>query len=244
MIKMEIEKAQLEKSARELVRCIGDANLHQDAPSSGGASPANAPSPDIFDGTSTKCHNVIETVHFHDSSKSIRISLVSAVLVLLMTVSVFALPQLISYIRKSEDYGEYTEIRFQGTGTDDSVSKILVKLGYRPSGYILYKSTDTFLWYSDPNGDGEFMVDTEVIHSGPNSVSTLHIDTENAEREDITVNGNKGIILRKRVECDQTDRLQIYWEDPQVGAYFLLSFFEMDEAEAFKILNGFEYKGE
>ena len=244
MIKMEIEKAQLEKAARELVRCIGDTNLRQNAPSSGDASPANAPSPDIFNGTSTKCHNVIESVHFHDSSKSIRISLVSAVLVLLMTVSVFALPKLISYIRKSEDYSEYTEIRFQGTGTERKDITLSFSLTYIPDGYSIQETTDSSVWYYENEGTSGFEVFTSKIPSTTSGASTIHIDTENAEREDITVNGNKGIILRKVVECDQTDRLQIYWEDPQVGAYFLLSFFEMDETETFKILDGFEYKGE
>lgn len=241
---MGIEKKQLEKAARELVQHISAAHPHYDLPSRATAETPNTPSSYISDDTGKKCRELIDSMPLFSQKKPLHVGLVSAVLIILMTTGIFALPKIISYIRKSEDYGEYTEIRFQGAGTDDSVSKILVKLGYRPSGYILYKSTDTFLWYSDPNGDGEFMVDTEVIHSGPNSVSTLHIDTENAEREDITVNGNKGIILRKRVECDQTDRLQIYWEDPEVGAYFLLSFFEMDETEAFKILDGFEYKGE
>lgn len=205
MIKMEIEKAQLEKAARELVRCIGDTNLRQDAPSSGDASPANAPSPDIFNGTSTKCHNVIESVHFHDSSKSIRISLVSAVLVLLMTVSVFALPQLISYIRKSEDYGEYTEIRFQGTGTESKDITLSFSLTYVPDGYSVQETTDSSVWYYDNKGTGCFYFFTEELPSTSTEVSTIGIDTENAEIEDITVNGNKGIILRKKVEYDQTD---------------------------------------
>ena len=238
MIKMEIEKAQLEKAARELVGCIGATRPNQNDWSPGEASH------DIFDGTSRKCHNVIDSVHFHDNSKSIRISLVSAVLVLLMTVSVFALPKLISYIRKSEDYGYYTEIRFQGADAESKDITLSYRFAYVPDSYSIYKSTDSLVWYYDNEGAGNFMAAAEIIPSGPNSLSLVHIDTENAEREDITVNGNKGIILRKVVEYDQTDRLQIYWEDTQVGAYFLLTFSEMDETEAFKILDGFEYKGE
>ena len=161
-----------------------------------------------------------------------------------MTVGVFAFPQIRSFVRKNEDLGVYTEIRFRGTGTDNSPSQIGVKLSYIPSGYTLYKSTDTYVWYTDPTGEKEFMVDAKAIPSGTYSVSTISLDTENAEKEDITINGNKGIILRKRVEYNQTDRMQIYWEDPEVGAYFLLTFLEMDETEAFKILDGIEYKGE
>ena len=241
---MGIEKKQLEKAARELVQHISTAHPHYDLPSRATAETPNTPLSYISDDTGKKCRELIDSMPLFSQKKPLHVGLVSAVLIILMTTGIFALPKIISYIRKSEDYGEYTEIRFRGTGTESKDITLSFSLTYVPDGYSIYRSTDSLVWYSDPNGDGEFMVDAKVIHSGPNSVSTLQIDTENAEREDITVHGNKGIILRKVVEYDQTDRLQIYWEDPQVGAYFLLTFSEMDESEAFKILNGFEYKVE
>lgn len=241
---MNIEEKQLAEAARELVKHIGDARLHQEFPSHTAAEPPKTQPPDLSDDTNRKCLDLIDSIPLFSPKKPLRGILVSAVLIVLMTVGVFAFPQIRSFVRKNEDLGVYTEIRFRGTGTDNSPSQIGVKLSYIPSGYTLYKSTDTSVWYTDPTGEKEFMVDAKAIPSGAYSVSTISLDTENAEKEDITINGNKGIILRKRVEYNQTDRMQIYWEDPEVGAYFLLTFLEMDETEAFKILDGIEYKGE
>lgn len=241
---MGIEKKQLEKAARELVQHISAAHPHYDLPSRATAETPNTPSSYISDDTGKKCRELIDSMPLFSQKKPLHVGLVSAVLIILMTTGIFALPKIISYIRKSEDYGEYTEIRFQGTGTESKDITLSFSLTYIPDGYSIQETTDSSVWYYENEGTSGFEVFTSKIPSTTSGVSTIHIDTENAEREDITVNGNKGIILRKRVECDQTDRLQIYWEDPEVGAYFLLSFFEMDETETFKILDGFEYKGE
>ena len=241
---MGIEKKQLEKAARELVQHISDAHPHYDLQSRATAEIPNTPSSYISDDTGKKCRELIDSMPLFSQKKPLHVGLVSAVLIILMTTGIFALPKIISYIRKSEDYGEYTEIRFQGTGTESKDITLSFSLTYVPGGYSIYRSTDSVVWYYDNEGAGNFMAAAEIIPSGPNFLATVLVDTENAVREDITVNGNKGIILRKVVEYDQTDRLQIYWEDPEVGAYFLLIFSEMDETETFKILNGFEYKGE
>ena len=165
----------------------------------------------------------------------IGMALIAALIAVLMLFSAYAIfPQVREKINNIfyKTTQRYTEVSLANEPIQNE-SLPTVRFTYVPDGFRLIRDSEGHILYENDNGD-RFYLSCVKIENEEKHI----IDTENAEVNEIIINGHKGMVIRKYDADINKSRAHIIWTYIDHNKVFNVITIGLDDEQIDKLLEG------